>query len=239
MALPVPQQQPQPSPLGTPRTNNSQSELYTHTQLPIKTEKVWVGVRIRPLLSHEREAKETGAWTATGPGILTCLTEERSAYQQSSYQYDRVFGESTTSEEVYKAAAQPMVQSAMKGYNCTLFAYGQTGSGKTTTMRSVMRHAAKDIFECIAQSRDREFMLKMCAIEVYNEVVHDLFVDTDTNLRINDDKDKGPVVVELTELSIESENHLLKMLKAVEGRRQVRPVGSSHRCLVDARQSCE
>ncbi|GLC48508.1 hypothetical protein PLESTB_000105700 [Pleodorina starrii] len=110
----------------------------------------------------------------------------------------------------------------MKGYNCTLFAYGQTGSGKTTTMRSVMRHAAKDIFEYIAHSRDREFVLKMCAIEVYNEVVHDLLVDVDTNLKISDDKDKGPVVVDLTEQSIESEEHLLKMLKAVEGRRQVR-----------------
>ncbi|EFJ47441.1 CENPE type kinesin-like protein [Volvox carteri f. nagariensis] len=208
--------------MGTPRNGVAPSELNGSAQPPGKTEKVWVGVRIRPLLPHEKEAKEAVAWTAGNQSTLTCLAEEKNAYQQSTYQYDRVFGERTTSEEVYASAAQPMVRSAMKGYNCTLFAYGQTGSGKTTTMRSVMRHAAKDIFNYIAHSRDREFMLKMCAIEVYNEVVHDLFVDTDTNLKISDDKDRGPVVVDLTEQSIESEEHLLKMLKAVEGRRQVR-----------------
>ncbi|GIL83344.1 hypothetical protein Vretifemale_12169 [Volvox reticuliferus] len=222
MASPAPQHQPQASPMGTPRTNSAPAELNTPIQPPGKTEKVWVGVRIRPLLPQEKDAKETVAWTATSQGTLTCLTEEKNVYQQSSYQYDKVFGESTSSEEVYAAAAQPMVRSAMKGYNCTLFAYGQTGSGKTTTMRSVMQHAAKDVFEYIARSRDREFVLKMCAIEVYNEVVHDLFVDVDTSLKISDDKDRGPIVVDLTEQSIESEEHLRKMLKAVESRRQVR-----------------
>ncbi|GFR48937.1 hypothetical protein Agub_g10944 [Astrephomene gubernaculifera] len=214
------------SQLGSPRsTTTTMSELpgQPSAQNKVeKVEKVWVGVRIRPLLRHESEAKETVAWKASGSGTLSCMVEEKNAFQQSTYQYDRVFADTCTSDEVYAAAAQPMVQSAMKGYNCTLFAYGQTGSGKTTTMRSVMRHAAKDIFAHIARTRDRDFVLKMCAIEVYNEVVHDLFVDVDTNLKINDDKEKGPVVVDLTEQSIESEEHLLKMLKAIEGRRQVR-----------------
>ncbi|KAG2433246.1 hypothetical protein HXX76_008315 [Chlamydomonas incerta] len=209
-------------------TTNSEA-LGTAVHLPGKSEKVWVGVRVRPLLQHEVDAKETVAWRAADNCTLKCLAEDKGtashqqkSVQQNAFLYDRVFADSCTSEEVYAAAAQPMVQSAMEGYNCTLFAYGQTGSGKTTTMRSVMQHAAKDIFAHISRTRDRDFVLRMCAIEVYNEVVHDLFVDTDTNLKINDDKEKGPVVVDLSEQNIESEEHLLKMLKAVEGRRQVR-----------------
>lgn len=209
-------------------TNNSEA-LGAAINLPGKSEKVWVGVRVRPLLQHEVDAKETVAWRAADNCTLKCLAEEKGStshqqknVQQNAFLYDRVFADSCSSEEVYASAAQPMVQSAMEGYNCTLFAYGQTGSGKTTTMRSVMQHAAKDIFMHISRTRDRNFVLRMCAIEVYNEVVHDLFVDTDTNLKINDDKEKGPVVVDLSEQNIESEEHLMKMLKAVEGRRQVR-----------------
>ena len=44
------------------------------------------------------------------------------------------------------------------------------GSGKTFTMRAVMRQAAHEIFQHIAQNPDREFVLRMSAMEVYNEV---------------------------------------------------------------------
>ncbi|KXZ54627.1 hypothetical protein GPECTOR_4g692 [Gonium pectorale] len=182
-------------------------------------EKVWVGVRLRPLLKHEVDGKETEVWRASGPGTLMCLAEEKNAH---TFQYDRVFPASCSSDEVYVTAAQPMVLSAMKGYNCTLFVYGQTGSGKTTTMRSFMHEATKDIFKHIQTTRNREFVLKMSAIEVYNEVVHDLFAEGETSLKINDDRERGPVVVDLSEHVIQSEEGLLKMLKTVEGRRHVR-----------------
>ena len=37
-------------------------------------------------------------------------------------------------EEIFECVAKDLVQSALEGYNGTIFAYGQTGSGKTYTM---------------------------------------------------------------------------------------------------------
>jgi hypothetical protein len=46
--------------------------------------------------------------------------EEKNSYQANAYAYDRVFPETASDQEVYAATAQPMVLSAMEGYNCTL-----------------------------------------------------------------------------------------------------------------------
>lgn len=44
------------------------------------------------------------------------------------------------------------------------------GSGKTHTMRSVMRQGAAEIFSYIKGQPGREFVLRMSAMEIYNEV---------------------------------------------------------------------
>lgn len=83
---------------------------------------------------------------------------------------DRVLGPEAGAAEVYSATASGIVASSMDGLNGTVFAYGQTGSGKTYTMRSIMAMAAKDIFAFIAANPEREFLLHVSAMEIYNEV---------------------------------------------------------------------
>lgn len=50
----------------------------------------------------------------------------------------------------------------------------QTGSGKTYTMRSMIKQGAADIFRYIDQTPDREFLLRISAVEIYNEKVSSL-----------------------------------------------------------------
>jgi kinesin family protein 5 len=50
------------------------------------------------------------------------------------FKFDRFFDAKARQEEVFQAAAAPVIDAVVEGHNGTIFAYGQTGSGKTHTM---------------------------------------------------------------------------------------------------------
>ncbi len=47
------------------------------------------------------------------------------------YKLDRVYGSTSTQEEVFQGVVEPIFLDFLSGINCTIFAYGQTGAGKT------------------------------------------------------------------------------------------------------------
>lgn len=67
---------------------------------------------------------------------------------------ERVHRLLTSPGQVYRKIA-PLVQSAVDGYNATIFAYGSTGSGKTYTMMGVkgqvgvIPRAVRQVFDAI------------------------------------------------------------------------------------------
>ena len=50
------------------------------------------------------------------------------------FSFDKIYGDSITTEQIYNDQYRPMVTKCMKGFNMTVLAYGQTASGKTYTM---------------------------------------------------------------------------------------------------------
>ena len=50
------------------------------------------------------------------------------------YMFDHVYDQGASQKRVYETTARTVVDSALQGYNATIFAYGQTGTGKTFTM---------------------------------------------------------------------------------------------------------
>ncbi|EXB51317.1 Kinesin-related protein 11 [Morus notabilis] len=151
-------------------------------------ENVTVTVRFRPLSPREIRQGEEIAWYADGETIV------RNEHNPSiAYAYDRVFGPTTTTRHVYDVAAQHVVSGAMEGINGTIFAYGVTSSGKTHTMHGDQRSpgiiplAVKDAFSIIQETPNREFLLRVSYLEIYNEVVNDLLNPAGQNLRIRED----------------------------------------------------
>ncbi|OBS73592.1 hypothetical protein A6R68_15870, partial [Neotoma lepida] len=93
---------------------------------------------------------------------------------------NRVFHSNETTKNVYEEIAVPIINSAIQGYNGTIFAYGQTASGKTHTMMGsedclgVIPRAIHDIFQRIKKFPEREFLLRVSYMEIYNETITDL-----------------------------------------------------------------
>merc|ERR1719482_1612233 len=92
---------------------------------------VRVFARIRPLIAIDKDdvivASKKDEFTVQ-------LSRERNGVkEQRSFGFDSAFSHRSLQSEVF-AECSDLVQSAMDGYNVTVFAYGQTGSGKTFTM---------------------------------------------------------------------------------------------------------
>ncbi|KAL2320882.1 hypothetical protein Fmac_029851 [Flemingia macrophylla] len=195
-------------------------------------ENVTVTVRFRPLNPREIRQGEEIAWYADGETIV------RNEYNPSiAYAYDRVFGPTTTTRQVYDVAAQHVVSGAMEGINGTVFAYGVTSSGKTHTMHGDQRSpgiiplAVKDAFSIIQETPNREFLLRVSYLEIYNEVVNDLLNPAGQNLRIREDA-QGTYVEGIKEEVVLSPAHALSLIAAGEEHRHV---GSTNFNLLSSR----
>ncbi|XP_022967700.1 kinesin-like protein KIN-7K, chloroplastic isoform X1 [Cucurbita maxima] len=203
-----------------------------HIDVERSKENVTVTVRFRPLSPREIRQGEDIAWYADGETIVRNEHNPTTAYA-----YDRVFGPTTTTRHVYDIAAQHIVSGAMEGVNGTIFAYGVTSSGKTHTMHGDQRSpgiiplAVKDAFSIIQETPNREFLLRVSYLEIYNEVVNDLLNPAGQNLRIRED-DQGTFVEGIKEEVVLSPAHALSLIAAGEEHRHV---GSTNFNLLSSR----
>ncbi|KAF1870075.1 hypothetical protein Lal_00017655 [Lupinus albus] len=184
-------------------------------------ENVTVTVRFRPLNQREIQQGDEIAWYADGETVV-----RNECNPSVAYAYDRVFGPTTTTDHVYDVAAQHVVSGAMEGINGTIFAYGVTSSGKTHTMHGDQRSpgiiplAVKDAFSIIQETPNREFLLRLSYLEIYNEVVNDLLNPEGQNLRVRQHT-QGTFVEGIKEEVVLSPAHALSLIAAGEEHRHV------------------
>ncbi|XP_022889073.1 kinesin-like protein KIN-14I [Olea europaea var. sylvestris] len=127
-------------------------------------------------------------------GNITISTPAKNGKGYKSFTFNKVFGPSSTQEEVF-SDTQPLIRSVLDGYNVCIFAYGQTGSGKTYTMtgpKDINQHtqgvnyrALGDLFLLAQQRKDTfRYDVSVQMIEIYNEQVRDLLVTDGLNKRL-------------------------------------------------------
>uniref|UniRef100_A0A915Q7B7 Kinesin motor domain-containing protein n=1 Tax=Setaria digitata TaxID=48799 RepID=A0A915Q7B7_9BILA len=149
-----------------------------------------VVVRMRPPLPRELAAESY--WKVIDDNTIV-------DGESKSYIFDRVYRQVDRTKDVYDNSAKEVVESAMAGYNGTLFAYGQTASGKTYTMfgtenvEGIVQMALDTIFAKILEGSGRRYMLRMSCIEIYNEKVRDLLSDSIADLPVKEFKEKTVV----------------------------------------------
>ncbi|GER25788.1 kinesin motor family protein [Striga asiatica] len=109
----------------------------------------------------------------------------------------------------------------------TVFAYGQTSSGKTHTMRGsssepgVIPLAVHDLFDIIQQDMDREFLLRMSYMEIYNEEINDLLAPEHRKLQIHESIERGIFVAGLREEIVASPDQVLELMEFGESHRHI------------------
>ena len=214
-----------------------------------------VAIRMRPLNS-----RESSSISSKGSSRVWRVLAKHHSIAQSTpdgkplperatgrnfFTFDRVFGEDSSSKQVYDNIAQGIVKSVVTGLNGTIFAYGQTSSGKTYTVQGagsiqegsngggggVVHMAAHDIFSHIASDPSRDFLIRVSFIEIYNEEVRDLLVSgthSSNALQIREDPVRG-VYVDSCEVMATDFDTLLGTLFAGEKKRSVAATGMNER----------
>jgi kinesin family protein C1 len=122
------------------------------------------------------------------------LKERRKKYR---FGFDNVFTPNQGQDDIWEAT-EPLVQSAIDGYNVCIFAYGQTGSGKTYTMlgdqsnEGIVARAVAKLFNAKAELEalskgTTTVSISVELLEIYNEQVRDLLsteAQKDQNLKV-------------------------------------------------------
>lgn len=183
-------------------------------------EGVKVSIRVRPHNAREleREGSNDGVWETTDASIGLGKAGN------SNFDFDHVFTPPCDNGTVYSNIASGLVKSAVDGFNGVIFAYGQTSSGKTHTMlgtdsdQGITPRAVQDVFRHVTDSEDREFLLRVSYIEIYNEVIKDLLCPGQDNLKIHEDF-TGRVFVDAREEVVMSAEDVLLVMKQGEEQR--------------------
>ncbi|KAL2574315.1 hypothetical protein AAZV13_17G180600 [Glycine max] len=179
-------------------------------------ERIHVSVRAKPL--SQDEAK-TSPWRISGNSI--------SIPNLSKFEFDQIFSENCATAQVFEARTKDIVEAAVRGFNGTVFAYGQTNSGKTYTMRGtkaepgVIPLAVHDLFQIIQQDVDREFLLRMSYMEIYNEEINDLLAPEHRKLQIHENLERGIYVAGLREEIVASPEQILDLMEFGESHRHI------------------
>ncbi|NXJ09275.1 CENPE protein, partial [Odontophorus gujanensis] len=143
------------------------------------------------------------------------------------FSYDRVFHSDDNTQQLYEGVAVPIIQSAVQGYNGTIFAYGQTASGKTYTMMGnkdsvgIIPKAIQHVFKIICEIPDREFLLRVSYMEIYNETITDLLCNIRKKkpLGIREDVNRNTYVEDLIEEVVVSPEQVMEWIRKGEKNR--------------------
>ncbi|OON18142.1 kinesin motor domain protein [Opisthorchis viverrini] len=187
---------------------------------------VKVGVRVRPLSEAE-----------VNDGCVSCLAYPAEPGhimigRDKLFSFDYVFDEAASQCDIYTRAAEPMVDTVLKGYNATLLAYGQTGSGKTYSMgtcallsptdpeNGIVPRMVQDIFRRIP-SLPFDYTIRVSFLEIYKEDIHDLLSE-DVNIPLPIREENQIIKIPgLTESVVNSCEDVLALLQSGSTKRSV------------------
>ncbi|KAG0035393.1 hypothetical protein BGZ81_008993 [Podila clonocystis] len=190
-----------------------------------KAENVTVTVRVRPFSNVELRVKggPEQVWALHEGSRITYADEYSMAGRRAAveYAYDHALTGSDN-EVIYNTSVKSLVQSAMEGYNGNgeKEEEEETMSG-TQQEPGITPRAVDDIFKHIRENSDREFLLRVSYLEIYNESIRDLLSPEAIDLRIHEDRKRGVYVSPLKEEIVTTPGQVMRIIQRGDYQRHV------------------
>ncbi|XP_069980737.1 centromere-associated protein E [Penaeus vannamei] len=194
------------------------------------SDNILVAVRVRPLITREVSDASAIQWQTGTDNTITQIDPATQKALCAPYTFDRVYSSDYSNADIYFKVAEPIVESALAGFNGTIFAYGQTSSGKTFTMMGnrdlpgIIPMAIQNIFNSIENTPDREYLIRVSYMEIYNENITDLLASRESrgkSLSVREDISGNVYVADLKEECVNCEESLLALMRKGDKNRHV------------------
>ncbi|PQP93752.1 kinesin-like protein KIF22 [Prunus yedoensis var. nudiflora] len=177
--------------------------------------------RIRPITTGENFGRFRPVVALDSSNVHLRLTDDKS----KSYSFDVVFHPGSSQDEVF-SEVEPVIKSALDGYNACIFAYGQTGTGKTFTMEGtpdfpgVVPRAIEALFKQAVDS-NHVFLFSFSMLEIYMGNLKDLLIPQPTKamdplppcLSIQTDPKGGIEIENLVAIQVSDFNQALRLYR--------------------------
>ncbi|KAL5970278.1 Kinesin-II 95 kDa subunit [Taenia solium] len=222
-----------------------------------KRESVRVVVRCRPMDKKEIEEGHASCVSVNESSGDVEVKSMKCGLMGDSviYNFDTVYGPSSSQRELYEKSFFGIVQSVLLGFNGTIFAYGQTGTGKTFTiqggkddpdLRGLMPNSFNHIFSYINGSKSTQFLVRASYLEIYKEEIRDLLrKDSTKQLKIKETPDRGVYIADLSTVLTRNIKEIEKLMSIGHSNRSVGATNMneqssrSHAIFIVTVESCE
>ena len=208
--------------------DNSKPYLKEENKNKKKTYNILVAVRCRPLSKKEKEISEKETIKIVDGKIVKLkdpnnfLNPNNVRGKEKIMNFDFAFSPSIGQKEIFNNTTKFLIDKVINGFNATVFAYGVTGAGKTYTMLGneenpgIMVWTLKELYKRINEFKNREYLIKLWYVEIYNENIRDLLSnknEKNENLELREDPVEGIIINNITEIITNSMNEILNLLK--------------------------
>ncbi|RUP49421.1 P-loop containing nucleoside triphosphate hydrolase protein [Jimgerdemannia flammicorona] len=216
-----------------------------------KAENVLVTVRCRPLTKLELLGQAQVAFDVDDEmrkvSVAASYVESKGRTNIPEYFYDEVVTGSDN-KDLYERSVQDLVRSTMEGFNGVFLfdmfilriltewnvqhAYNATHriclwpncewqNIRIDEQPGVIPQAVDDVFTYIREAPNREFLLRVSYLEIYNETIRDLLAPEVQDLRIHEDKKRGVYVSPQKEEIVTTPKQVMKIIQKGEANRHV------------------
>ena len=132
-----------------------------------------------------------------------------------NYNFDYIFDENVDKNTFFEKGIKYLIDEFFEGKNVFLFNFVTINSGKTS-ISEIMPLILKEIFIKINLSKDNKCTLKYSLFEIYNDDIIDLLKFQEGKnkyLCLNQGKEKLDIIEGITEIIINSNKNILKIIK--------------------------
>ncbi|KAG3109375.1 hypothetical protein PI125_g10982 [Phytophthora idaei] len=181
--------------------------------------------------------QECVAASPENPGELFVYTDPAHT-RAATFRCETFLPSTSSQDDVFnQIRAKELVNSALDGFPVTIFAYGQTGAGKSFTIfgkeddvterkmalqeqDGLLPRIAQELMNAVsARKSEIEYTLRVTCVEIYNELVRDIFDPRKETLAVRSSKTHGFFLENATVVECMTAREIVRVVKAAATQR--------------------